>query len=104
MSWGTYFTAKDIYLIREHYSSIQEVNDTIQELAKTQQTCKETLLMLAMGANDSVCTKDCEGYSIDKVDAIHTKVTELLQEYDGLTIRIYNLALLRDNWDTKEQD
>jgi hypothetical protein len=104
MSWGTYFTAKDIYLIREHYSSIQEVDNTIQELEKIQQSCKETLLMLAMGAKDSVCTKDCEGYNIDKVDAIHLKVKDLLEEYDTLSIRIYNLTLLKENWDTKEQD
>ena len=103
MSWGTHFTAKDIYLIREHYSSIGEVEDTIKELEKLQQSYKETLLMLAMGAKDSVCTKDCEGYDIDKVDAIHTKVVDLLEEFDSLTIRIYNLTLLKENWDTKEQ-
>lgn len=104
MSWGTHFTAKDIYLIRERYSSIQEVDNTIQELEKIQQSCKETLLMLAMGAKDSVCTKDCEGYNIDKVDVIHLKVKDLLVEYDTLSIRIYNLTLLKENWDTKEQD
>lgn len=104
MSWGTYFTAKDIYLIREHYSSIQQVDDRIQELNKLQQMYKETLLMLAMGAKDSVCTKDCEGYDIDKVDAIHTKVSDLLEEYDRASIRIYELQLLKENWDTKEQD
>lgn len=94
MSWGTEFTA-DMYLIRQKYNSINEVEEKIEELKEYNQDIKERILMMLMGGVNSVNLNDCEGNPCDGVDVLHTKFCELLDYYNENNIQIQDLMYYR---------
>ena len=101
MSWGTDFTA-DIYIRSKGYHILYDVEDEIEERKKTIQHFRECILMqCAMGAPKEC--KDVEGNPINPIDEVHAVVNQwldcLIEEND----RLYELYLLRDDWDEKEK-
>lgn len=104
MGFGTDFTA-DMYLSRQVYHSIYEVEEKIEELKECNQDIKERMLMMLMGGVNSVNLNDCEGYPCDGVDVLHNKFCELLNLYNENTGQIYDLTYykkyLEENKDGK---
>ena len=91
MSWGTDFTA-DMYLSRQKYDSIYEVEEKIEELRDCNQDIKERMLMMLLGGVNSVNLNDCEGNPCDGVDVLHNKFCELLNLYNENNGQIYDLT------------
>lgn len=91
MGWGIDFTA-DIYLSRQVYHSIYEVEEKIEELKECNQDIKERMLMMLLGGVNSVNLNDCEGYPCDGVDILHNKFCELLNLYNENNGQIHDLT------------
>jgi hypothetical protein len=47
--------------------------------------------------------KDCEGNPVNTIESIHIDVNDWLEEYDKLQTQLYDLLLLRGDWDEREQ-
>ena len=102
MGWGTTFTT-DIFINRKKYDDIKQVDVDIEETKKSIQYWRERILMqCAVGVGTSEI-KDCEGNPVNTIESIHIDVDAWLEEYDKLQIQLYDLLLLHEDWDEREQ-
>lgn len=94
MGWGTTFDVT-MYISREKYQSIYDVECEIDSIKEDIQNTKEKLLMYAISGTNAVPEKGGDGDYIDnKIDYIHYEITQLLEYYDELNARLFKLELL----------
>lgn len=101
MSWGIYFNA-EIYIDREKYDNIYQLDEEIKSTEKEVQSLRERLLMYCACGCNGVNHKDCEDNPVNPVDAMYTEVNSLLEQYDEEQGRLQLLYYLREDWDAKE--
>lgn len=99
MSWGTTFTA-EIYLSRQTYGSEYEVDEAIKECKRMIVFYRERILMYAIAGKTAVPEKDENGYVVNPIDWIQCEMNRILEEYDSEQTKLYELYLLKENFDT----
>ena len=102
MSWGTIFTA-EIYLIRESYNNLYQLEEEIDHVEKTVQNIRERIMMYCACGVQGCNTKDCEDNDVNPIDALHKEIVDLLEYYDEQQTKLYKLLLLKEDWDEVEQ-
>ena len=98
--WGTDFTA-DIFLVRERYNNLSHLEEEIEDTEKYIRSIREKILMQCASGAKYGCT-DIEGNEFNPIDYVHTQVNECFEEYDREQGRLFNLYLLKEDWDEKE--
>lgn len=98
--WGTDFTA-DIFLVRERYNNLSHLEEEIEDTEKYIRSIREKILMQCASGAKYGCT-DIEGNEFNPIDYVHSQVSEWFEEYDREQGRLFNLYLLREDWDEKE--
>ena len=98
--WGTDFTA-DIFLVRERYNNLSHLEGEIEDTEKYIRSIRENILMQCARGAKYGCT-DIEGNEFNPIEYVHTQVNEWLEEYDREQGRLFNLYLLKKDWDEKE--
>lgn len=100
MGWGIDFKA-DIYISRERYDNLFQLLEEIDDTEKYVRSIREKILMQCASGAKYGC-KDIEGHEFDPIEYVHTQVNEWLEEYDREQCRLFNLYLLKEDWDEKE--
>lgn len=98
--WGTDFTA-DIFLVRERYDNLSQLEEEIEGTERYIRSIRERILMQCASGAKYGCT-DIEGNEFNPIDYVHTQVSEWFEEYDREQGRLFNLYLLKEDWDEKE--
>lgn len=98
--WGTDFTA-DIFLVRERYNNLSHLEEEIEDTEKYIRSIREKILMQCASGAKYGCT-DIEGNEFNPIDYVHNQVSEWFEEYDREQGRLFNLYLLKEDWDEKE--
>ena len=101
MGWGTDFTA-DIYLSRERFETIYELDSKIEETKDDIRVVREKILMACMNGKDAFNIEDCEGNKCDLVDVVHRNINEYLDWLLELNNKLYEYELLKQNFDKRE--
>lgn len=96
MGWGTDFTAS-IYLNRETYNNIWEVEQKIEELEEDLNIINKTLI----STSSMTPIKEDEDSMFDLARELIRNIDEILEWYKETAVRIYKLNLylekLKDN-------
>lgn len=102
MSWGTDFKA-DIYLSRQAFHNIYELEGKIKDNEKIIESVKQRLMMYASASPSELVPEDWEE---DSVNFLAQRIEELLEELEDLTIENYklNLYLETDPFNKVEDD
>lgn len=101
MSWGTYFNA-EIYLSREKYDNIYQLDEEIKSIEKDIQELRERLFMYCACGCNGVNNKDYEDILTNPVDAMYVEINSLLEQYNEDQGRLQLLYYLKEDWDEKE--
>lgn len=101
MSWGTYFNA-EIYINRENYDNIYQLEEEIKNTEKKIQELRERLFMYCACGCNGVNHKDCEDNLVNPVDAMYVEINSLLEQYNEEQGRLRLLYYLREDWDEQE--
>ena len=99
MSWGIEFKA-DIYLIRQSYSSLYEVEEAIEDLKEEIESEKESILMYAASTPKDIITE--AGYDI--VHDIKSSVKDCLDTIEENRRKICELTYYVEYLKEKEND
>lgn len=102
MSMGMDFTA-DMFIRYLHVETLQDVEEEIRNIQENIQYTKERILMYCASGPSGVCNKDCEDNVIEPVVALHHEMRQLLESYDEDLSKLYDLELLKTDWDEKTQ-
>ena len=100
MGWGIDFKA-DIYISRERYDNLFQLLEEIDDTEKYIRSIREKILMQCASGAKYGCT-DIEGNEFNPIDYVHTQVSEWFEEYDREQGRLFNLYLLKEDWDERE--
>ena len=90
MSWGTDFTTK-IYLNREVYRSIYEIDDAISNIKESLQSNTEALIILAASN-----FKDIKDEDEDIIWGLRNRVKEIVESIREGEVRLYKLLLYKE--------
>lgn len=101
MGWGTDFKA-NIYLSRERFETIYELDSKIEETQDYIRMVREKILMACMNCKEAFNVEDCEGNKCDLVDVVHRNVNEWLDWLIELNDKLYVYELLKQNFDKRE--
>ncbi len=99
MGWGTTFKP-EIYLSREKYDSIADIEDEINDQNKYLSDINNQLLLM-IGSDLTKCIP--EDWKEEPMRWINNQVTELLSGQKETMIKIYQLELLKENYGTIEK-
>lgn len=94
MGWGTYFTMTH-YFNRETYTCLSQVEDAISETKRNIQSIESEINALALMTEPKKFISE----ESDPLYTIQHRVKELMEEYGRLSIDIYMLSDLKENWD-----
>ena len=100
MGWGTYFKP-EIYISREKYSSIDEVNTEIKDINKSIAGYETKLKMFAIGNIPDILPE--EGKE-DPIFYTNNEISQIVEMLNEDIIRKYKLELLIEFFDTKSFD
>lgn len=89
MGWGTDFTI-NVYLNRQVYKTINDVEDKIKEEEEYIQTIKERLKMFASSNISDIVPND---WKDQPIDWLNTQIDDLLDEYNETKINLIQLGL-----------
>jgi len=92
MGWGTDFTA-DLYLNRQIYNSMGQLDDAILEAEETINKIKQRLFMFASANPKDIISSEWDGESINY---IHYEFNLLLDELLSETRELQLLMLYRE--------
>ena len=101
MGFGTDFKA-NIYLSRERFETIYELDAKIEETQDYIRIAREKILMACMNGKEAFNVEDCEGYKCDLVDVVHKNINEWLDWLLELNNKLYEYELLKQNFDKRE--
>lgn len=87
MSWGTDFKA-DIFLSKQSYSSIAQIESAIDDCDETIQTIQSEIKMYASSTPKDVCIE-----SDNPINYINSEVDFLMEELEATVIHRYKLML-----------
>ena len=99
MSWGTRFNC-NIEFIREHYKTIEEVESAIDEYETDNVNIRTKINMFVSSTPKDIVSEE---WKDQPVDFLYNNVNDLLAELESNIIKINNLILLKENFETKEE-
>lgn len=100
MGWGTLFKA-EIYISREKYSSIDEVNSEIEDINKSIIDYVTKLKMYAIGNIPDILPEEGKD---DPIFYTNNEISQIVEMLNEDIIRMYKLNLLIEFFDTKSVD
>ncbi len=101
MSQGTYFTAKDVYISRHLFSSVEEVEEQIKDYNIYINKLKLRLYGMVCSTPRDIIPVGDEGW--EPLEYVQKEFEEIVENIEEYTYIIYKLELLKDNWDTMEK-
>lgn len=102
MGWGTEFQA-EIYLSRENYEDILQVERELADTKKYSNWLKTRIYMYASSGPSGVSTKDDEGFECNPIECLHIELDKLFDEYSKSIIKEHELELLKEDWDDENK-
>jgi len=99
MGWGTEFKA-EIYLNRQKYNSILEIDDKIEEYEELIEMHKEELL-ISVALNPE---KVREENDASLIHSIRHHVNDILESLEEVYVELYKLELLKENFGKETTD
>lgn len=97
MSWGTVFNAKDVFIIRQQFRNMQELDDRIKELNEEYDAHRRRLIGFATATPKDVTPND-----EDPLYYTTKEVEEIVEAMSHITYQQALLELLKENFDTRE--
>lgn len=99
MGWGTTFIT-DIYLNRQCFSNVYQVEEKIRENESAIQNLKQKLMMYVSSSPSEIIP---EGWD-SAIDFLHSEVKSILEELEDFELENYKLGLYLETEPFKEKN
>jgi hypothetical protein len=100
MSWGTSFST-EIYLIRETFHTKYNAEERIAELERELVMCEQEIMMFAAANVKDLVPDD---FKEEPLSFIRYRMNELLEDHEKYAVRIYQIKLLLEVFDSRITD
>ena len=99
MGWGTDFTS-NIYLNKQTYLNIYQVNDKIDELEEERDYYETKLHMYSSSNVKDIVPRDW--MDDDPISWLQKEVSQILQELNEINVELYKLGLYKEFLDSNK--
>jgi hypothetical protein len=98
MGWGTLINPE--ICIKKHYSDVNELLDDINDIKESLNYYKNKIYMYASSNPKDIIIVD-QDENTNLIDQLNINMNEIMEEYNDLSIELFKLELLLDNFDSK---